>query len=119
MTLACGLCRAIQQTGWILSTNDVYYLYLGDTVVDSGTFFIVIHKGSAVSHAPVRVFFSPITKTKPLDSFIYATFNKWEYSVSVCCHHEDLYSYGFLLLDTVTMLNPTRPYQDKCIYNIH
>ena len=44
MTLACGLRQKIQRTGWIISTNDVYYPDLGYTVADSGTLLIGIHK---------------------------------------------------------------------------
>ena len=119
MTLACGLRRAIQWILWILSTNDVYYPDLGDTVSDSGTLFIGVHKGSTVPHAPVRVVFPPITKPKLLTSFLYAPFNKREYAVSVSRQHEDFSSSGCLASDPVTMVTPTRPYQDKCIYNIH
>ena len=88
MTLACGPRGAIQQTGWIISTNDVYYPDIEDTVSVSGNFFIGIQKGRTASHAPVCVVFPPITKPKPLDLFIFAQFNKREYAVSVSRHHE-------------------------------
>ena len=92
MTLACGPRRAIQPTGWIISTSDVYYPDIKDKVSDSGTFFIGINKGRTASHAPVCVVFPTITKPKPLDLFIFAPFNKREYAVSVYRHHEDLSS---------------------------
>ena len=94
MTLACGLRRKIQRTGWVISTNDVYYLDLGYTVADSGTFLIGIHKGSTAFHNPFRVVFPPITKPKPLDSFLYAPFNRREYAASVSLHHGDFSSSG-------------------------
>ena len=119
MTLDCGLRRAIQQTGWILSTNDVYYSYLGDTVANYDTFFIGIHKGSTAFQYPFRVVFPPITKPKPLASFIYALFNRREYAVSVYSHHEDFSSYGCFDSYPVTTATTTRPYWEKYIYNIH
>ena len=96
MTLACVLHCTVNKTGWILSTNDVYYPDLGDRVADSGTFFIGIHKGSTAPHAPVCVFFQPTTKPNPLASFIYAPFNKHDYSVSVSWHHGGLLLLWFL-----------------------
>ena len=111
--------RAIQRTGWILSTNDVYYPDIGDTVADSGTFFIGSQKGSTSFHDLVRVVFPPIKKPKPLASLIYALFNMREYAVSVSHHHEDFSSSGCFSKDPVTTTTPARPYWDKCIDNIH
>ena len=93
----------------------MYYLDLEDTVADSGTFFIGIQKGGTAAHDPVRVVFPPITKHKPLYSFLYAPFNKREYDVSICRHHEDFSSSVCLGSGPVTMATPTRPYQAKCI----
>ena len=119
MTLAYGLRCVIQQPGWILSTNDVYYPDIGDTVVDSGTFFISIHKGSTVFNAPVRVVLPTIKKPKPLASFIYAPFNRREYAVSVSRHHEYFSSSSCFSSDPGTTATPTQKYWGKCIYNIH
>ena len=119
MTLACGLRRTIQKTGWILYTNEVYYPYLWDTVANYVNLFIGIHKGSTAFHALVRVVFPPIRKPNQLASFMYATFNRRDYAVSVYHHHKEFSSSGCFALDPVTTANPTRPYRSKCIYNIH
>ena len=119
MTLACEPRRAIQKTGWIISTNGVYYPDIEDTVSDSGPCFIGIHKGSTVSHTPVRAVFPPITKPNPLALFLYDPFNKREYAVSVSRHHEEFSSSVCLASDPVTTGTPTRPYWVKYIYNIH
>ena len=119
MTLACGLRRAIQQTGWIISTNDVNHSDIEDMVANSGTLFIIIHKGSTASYASVHVVFLPITKPKPLASFIYAQFNKQYYPVSVSHHHEDFSSSVCLGSDPVATATLTRHHQTKCIQNIH
>ena len=97
----------------------MYYPDLGDTVANSGTFFIVIHKVSTEFHAPFRVVFPPITKSNPLASFNDSSFNRQGYSVSVSRHHEDFSSYGFFASDPVTTATSTRPYWGKFIYNIH
>ena len=39
--------------------------------------------------------------------------------MSVYHHHKDFYSSGCFASDPVTTATPTRPYRDKCIYNIH
>ena len=55
MVLASSFRRAVQRTGWIMSTTDAYFPDAGDTLADSGTFFIGIHKGSTADHNPVNV----------------------------------------------------------------
>ena len=38
MKLTAGFHRVVQRTGWVLTTVDVYYLDIGDTIADAGTF---------------------------------------------------------------------------------
>ena len=76
MTMAVGFRHAVQRTGWTFSTTDVYYPDVGDTVADSGTFFVGVHKQASMDHSAIAVPFPPATKPKPLASFVYAPFDK-------------------------------------------
>ena len=47
LVLAAGFRRAIQRTGLVVSVTGDYYPSMGDTVADSGMFYLGIHKGAS------------------------------------------------------------------------
>ena len=79
LTLAMGFRRAVQRTGWIVSIEDVYYPDMGDTVADSRSFFVEIHKGATADPSPIRVTFPPSPHPNLLAKFVYTPFNMSQY----------------------------------------
>ena len=118
-TLAFGFRRAVQRTGWVMSTTDVYYPHMGDTVADSGTFFIGIHKGASADQSPIQVTFPPAAQPMSLASFIYAPFNTREHAISLSPHHKDFAASGCVASGPVTAATPTQAHRAKCVCNLH
>ena len=119
MTLAAGFCHAIQRTGWVVSTTDVYYPGMVDTVADSGMFFLGIHKGASEDQSPINVTFPSASQPKSLASCVYAPFNKREHAVSLSPHHSEFPSSGCVASPPVATATSTRPNRAKCTYTIH
>ena len=119
MTLAAGFCHAIQRTGWVVSTTDVYYPGMVDTVADSGMFFLGMHKGASVDKNPIDVTFLPVAQLKSPGLFSYAPFNKREHAFSLSPHHADFPSLGCVASASIATAKPTHPHRAKCTYTIH
>ena len=83
MALANGFKRSMQRSGWLMSTTDIYYPDVGDSVADSAAFMLGVHKAATGNHVPIRVAMPPSVCPDPLASFIYKPFNSKEYAVSL------------------------------------
>ena len=119
MKLALGFRRAIQRTGWILSTLDAYFPDIGDSIADSATFFVGVHKGSTSNHLQIRVPFPPPKEPQALASFVYPPFNKREHAVSFSRFHQDFPASGCTSSDPPPEATSSHRSRAKCIYNIH
>ena len=54
LILADGFRRAAEREGWTLTSTEAYYPDMGDSVTDSGTFFIGNHRGATSDREPIR-----------------------------------------------------------------
>ena len=59
-------------TGWILSTIVIYYLIFGDSITNSGIFFLGANKGAISDHSQIRVAIPPDVNPKPVESYTYS-----------------------------------------------
>ena len=53
--LAGGFCRACYYTGLSVASTEIYYPDFGDSLANSGTFLIGVHKGTTGDASHVRI----------------------------------------------------------------
>ena len=119
MALANSFKKSLQRSGWLMSSTDIYYPDVGDTIADSAAFMLGIHKAATGNHTPIRVAMPPIVHPDPLASFVYKPFNSKEYAISLARHQPDFDSSGCTVMDPVPTVSHTKDQRAKCIYHLH
>jgi hypothetical protein len=75
--------KGLSNLHWTVTTNQVSYPSIGDSVVDSCTILIAVHKSCASTVNPVMLAAPPAVPPLPISNFIYEPFNRPEHSL---CH---------------------------------
>ena len=117
--LAKGFTRAIQRTGWIVTTVHTYYPDLGDSIADEGFFLLAMHKGASSIREKMVTKTPPTVTPMRLSYFMYKPFNKKEFCVSLARYQDGFSETGFSAQDPVSIETATRVQRAKCSYYLH
>jgi len=82
----------LKSNGWILSTTDVFYPDLGDTIAGSCRLIIAIHSSCISTVNPLLLKQPPLVPTHPIGKFIWEPFNWLEHAISLACNDADVES---------------------------
>ncbi len=74
--------RGLQTAHWKISSQDVSYVEIGDSVVDFCTVIIAVHLSCASGIEPIILNTPPVVQPKPIASYIWEPFNKPDHSLS-------------------------------------
>ena len=118
-SLVNGFRRANSRVGWIFSSTDVYYPDYGDSVADSGTVLLGVHRGATANHLPLMLPTPPRTHVPPLESFLHKPFHDRTYAVCLSRHHKDFNESGFAISDSTPAASNTHLYRPRRLYNLH
>jgi hypothetical protein len=119
MALANGFKRSMQRSGWLMSSTDIYYPDVGNSVADSAAFLLGVHKAATGNHKPIRVAMPPSVCPDSLASFIYKPFNSKEYVISLARHQPDFDLSECTGMNPISSVSDTKDQRDKCIYQMH
>ena len=119
LILADGFRRAAEREGWTLTSTEAYYPDMGDSVADSGTFFVGNHRGATSIREPIRVVPPPASQPHSLVSFLYAPFNSREHAVCLSWRHEDFKYSGCKMLAPESVATPLRQHRAKRVCSIY
>jgi hypothetical protein len=109
----------LKSTGWVLSSTDVFYPDLGDTIAGSCCLIIAIHSSCTSTVNPLLLKRPPSVPTRPIGKFIWELFNRPEHAISLAHNNADFDKQDTLL--KVSTLKST-PNNDRGIiikYFIH
>jgi hypothetical protein len=73
----------LKSKGWIISSMDVHYLDLGDTVAGRCRIITAVHSSCASTVEPLQLKRPPSVPPCPLGKFIWEPFNRKEYAISL------------------------------------
>ena len=73
----------LKSNGWVLSSTDVFYPDLGDTIAGSCRLIIAIHSSCTSTVNPLLLKRPPSVPTRPLGEFIWEPFNRPEHAISL------------------------------------
>jgi hypothetical protein len=73
----------LKYNGWVVSSSDVSYPDLGDSIAGSCQLILGIHFSCAVSVDPLLLKHPPAISSRPLAGFIWEPFNQPEHSISL------------------------------------
>ena len=73
----------LKSNGWVLSSTDVFYPDLGDTIAGSCRLIIAIHSSCTSTVNPLLLKRPPLVPTRPLGEFIWEPFNRPEHAISL------------------------------------
>ena len=118
-SLVSGFRRATQRRGWNVSSVDVYYLDLGDSVADSGMFLLAVHKNASIVRKGLKVKIPPSVSPLSLAYFLYKPFNVKEFSLSPARLQNGFENSEFTAQDPISTAAPTKNQRAKCIYYLH
>jgi hypothetical protein len=74
--------RGLQTAHWKISSRDVYYIEIGNSIIDSCTVIIAVHLSSASVVEPIVLKAPSVVQPKPIASYICEPFNKPDHSLS-------------------------------------
>jgi hypothetical protein len=109
----------LKSNGWVLSTTDVFYPDLGNTIAGSCHLIIAIHSSCASTVNLLLLKRPPSVPTHPIGEFIWEPFNRPEHAISLACNNADFDKQDTQL--KVSTLKST-PNNDRSIiikYSIH
>ena len=75
--------------GWILSSTDVHYPDLGDTIAGSCCIITAVHSSCASTIKPLQLKQPPLVPPCPLDKFIWEPFNRKEHAILLAWDDKD------------------------------
>jgi hypothetical protein len=73
--------RGLTAANWKLSSREVSYQDIGDSIVDSCTIIIAIHSSCASNVEPITLKTPPSVTPKPIGAFVWEPFNRIEHSL--------------------------------------
>ena len=73
----------LKSNGWVLSSTDVFYPDLGDTIAGSCRLIIAIHSSCTSTVNPLLLKRPPSVPSRPLGEFIWEPFNRPEHAISL------------------------------------
>ncbi len=73
----------LKSNGWVLSSTDVFYPDLGDTIAGSCRLIIAIHSSCTSMVNPLHLNRPPSVPTHPIGEFIWEPFNRPEHAISL------------------------------------
>jgi hypothetical protein len=74
--------RGLMAADWKVSSREVSYINIGDTIVNSCTIIIVVHSSCASNIEPISLKTPPSVHPRPIGSFIWEPFNRIKHSLS-------------------------------------
>jgi hypothetical protein len=77
----------LKSKGWIISSMDVHYPDLGDTVAGRCCIITAVHPSCASTIEPLQLKRPPLVPPRPLGEFIWEPFNREEYAILLA--HDD------------------------------
>ncbi len=75
--------------GWILSSTDVHYPDLGDTIAGSCCIITAVHSSCASTIKPLQLKRPPLVPPHPLGEFIWEPFNQKEHAILLAWDNKD------------------------------
>jgi hypothetical protein len=79
----------LKSNGWVLSSTDVFYPNLGDTIAGSCCLIIAIHSSCTSTVNPLLLKRPPLVPTHPIGEFIWEPFNRPEHAISLAHNDAD------------------------------
>jgi hypothetical protein len=79
----------LKSNGWVLSSTDVFYPDLGDTIAGSCCLIIAIHSSCTSTVNPLLLKWLPSVPTHLLGEFIWEPFNWPEHAISLARDNAD------------------------------
>jgi hypothetical protein len=76
----------LKSNGWVVSSSDVSYPDLGDSIAGSCRLILGIHLSCVASVEPLLLKHPPAIPSRPLAGFIWEPFNRPEHSISLACN---------------------------------
>jgi hypothetical protein len=74
--------RGLTAANWKLSSREVSYQEIGDSIADSCTIIIAIHSSCASKVEPITLKTPPSVTPRPIGAFVWEPFNRIEHSLS-------------------------------------
>ena len=118
-SLTKGFRYKIESAGWAISSTDIYFPDVGDSVADTGTFFLGVHTGTSPEAEAPMVKFPPNVAPLRLASFAYAPFDSVEYAVCLSWRHKDFESEGNKSSEPKHNETQAKRFISKCIRTVH
>ncbi len=109
----------LKSNGWVLSTTDVFYPDLGDTIPGSYHLIIDIHSSCASMVNPLLLKRPPSVLTRPIGKFIWEPFNRPEHAISLACNNADFDKQDTQLKVSTLKLTPNNDRSIIIKYSIH
>jgi len=81
--------RGLTAANWKLSSREVSYQDIGDSIADSCTIIIAIHSSCASNVEPITLKTPPSVTPQPIRAFVWEPFNRIEHSLSNCRDDEE------------------------------
>ncbi len=79
----------LKSNGWVLSSTDVFYPDLGDTISGSCRLVVAIHSSCTSTVDPLLLKRPPSVPLRPLREFIWEPFNRPEHAISLAQDNAD------------------------------
>jgi hypothetical protein len=79
----------LRSNGWVISSTDVFYTDLGNTIAGSCCLIIAIHSSCALMVTPLLLKWPPLVPIRPIGEFIWEPFNWPEHAILLACNDAD------------------------------
>jgi hypothetical protein len=79
----------LKSTGWIISSMDVHYPDLGNTVAGHCCIITAVHSSCASTVKPLQLKRLPLVPPHPLGKFIWEPCNRKEYAILLACDNSN------------------------------
>ncbi len=109
----------LKSNGWVLSSTDVFYPDLGDTITGSCHLIIAIHSSCASTVNPPLLKWPSSVPTLPIGEFIWKPFNWPEHAISLDCNDADFDKQDMRLKLSTLKSTPNNDRSVIIKYSIH
>jgi hypothetical protein len=109
----------LKSNHWVLSTTDVFYSDLSNTIAGSCCLIIAIHSSCASTVNPLLLKQPPLVPTHPIGEFIWEPFNRPEHAISLACNDADFDKQDTQLKVSTLKLTPNNYRSNIIKYSIH
>ena len=79
----------LRSNGWVISSTNVFYPDLGNTIAGSCRLIIAIHSSCTSTINPLHLKRPPLVPTHPIGEFIWEPFIRPEHAISLTCDDAD------------------------------